>query len=146
MSIYYNYAPDGKNIVVLSYVDDCVYWYNSEALGKWFGGDIGKISHVNLLGYAHWFMSTRICQMKDHYISVDQDIYATSIVSKYFDTATVKKSKRFYRTTFPSDTIFTKADASTSDYQVEKLTKEFNISYRACIGSLIYLLPTRGVI
>ena len=25
MSIYYNYAPDGTKIVVLSYVDDCVY-------------------------------------------------------------------------------------------------------------------------
>ena len=25
MSIYYNYAPDGSKIVVLSYVDDCVY-------------------------------------------------------------------------------------------------------------------------
>ena len=29
MSIYYNYAPDGTKIVVLSYVDVCVYWYNS---------------------------------------------------------------------------------------------------------------------
>ena len=29
MSIYYNYAPDGSNIVVLSYVDDCVYWYTN---------------------------------------------------------------------------------------------------------------------
>ena len=25
MSIYYKYAPDGSKIVVLSYVDDCVY-------------------------------------------------------------------------------------------------------------------------
>ena len=25
MSIYYNYAPDATKIVVLSYVDDCVY-------------------------------------------------------------------------------------------------------------------------
>ena len=25
MSIYYKYAPDGTKIVVLSYVDDCVY-------------------------------------------------------------------------------------------------------------------------
>ena len=25
MSIYYKYAPDGSNIIVLSYVDDCVY-------------------------------------------------------------------------------------------------------------------------
>ena len=34
MSIYYKYVPDGTKIVVLSYVDDCVYWYNSEALGN----------------------------------------------------------------------------------------------------------------
>ena len=39
--------------------------------------------------------------------------------------------------------IFTKEDVSTSDEQVEKLTREYNIHYRACIGSLIYLLSTR---
>ena len=33
MSISYKYAPDGTNIVVLSYVYYCVYWYTSEALG-----------------------------------------------------------------------------------------------------------------
>ena len=32
MSIYYKYAPFGTNIVVLSYVVDCVYWYASESL------------------------------------------------------------------------------------------------------------------
>ena len=32
ISIYYKYAPDGTKIVALSYVDDCVYWYKSEAL------------------------------------------------------------------------------------------------------------------
>ena len=39
--------------------------------------------------------------------------------------------------------MFTKADAYTSDEQVDKLTREFNINYRACIGSFIYLLSTR---
>ena len=34
MTIYYNYAPDGTKIVVLSSGDDFVYWYNYEALGK----------------------------------------------------------------------------------------------------------------
>ena len=29
MSIYYKYAPDGSKIVVLSYDDDCVYWYTN---------------------------------------------------------------------------------------------------------------------
>ena len=33
---HYKYAQDGTKIVVLSYIDYCVYWYTSEALGKWF--------------------------------------------------------------------------------------------------------------
>ena len=72
--------------------------------------------------------------MKEHSISVDQARYATSIVAKYLDTSTFKASTKFYKTTFPSDTILTKADASNSDEQVEKLTREFNIHYRSCIG------------
>ena len=98
---------------------------------------------MNLLGYANWFMSIRISPMKDHSISVDQARYATSIVAKYLDTYTFKESTKFYKTTLPYGMLFTKDDASTSDEQVEKLTREFNINYRACIGSLIYLLSTR---
>ena len=123
MSIYYNYAPDGSKIVVLYYVDDCVYWYTSESLVKLFVDNLGKIFHVKFLGYAHWFMSIRIFQMKDHSISVDQARYATSIVAEYLDTSAVKSSTKFYKTTLSSDMIFTKEDVSTSDEQFEKLTK-----------------------
>ena len=123
MSIYYKYAPDGSKIVVLSYVDYCFYWYTNEALGKWFVDTLGKRFHVNFLGYAHWFMSIRISQMQDHSIYVDQARYATSVVTKYLDTATVKVSKKFYNTTLPAGMIFAKEYASTSDEQVEKLTR-----------------------
>ena len=39
--------------------------------------------------------------------------------------------------------IFKKDHTSTSDEQVEKLTRGFKIHYRACIGPLIDLLSTR---
>ena len=32
MYIYYKYAPYGTNIVVLSCVAECIYWYTSEVL------------------------------------------------------------------------------------------------------------------
>ena len=82
---------------------------------------LGNIFHVKFLGYAHWFISVRISQMKYHSITVDQDIYATYTVANYLDTATVKTITQFYKTTFPSDIIFTKYDASKSNEQVEKL-------------------------
>ena len=98
---------------------------------------------MKFLEYAHWFISIGISQLKDNSISVDQAIYATSIVAKYLDTARVKVSTKFYKTTLPAGMIFTKEDISTSDEQVDKLTREYNIHYRACIGSLIYVLSTR---
>ena len=54
--IYYKYAPYGSKIVVLSYVDDCFYWYTNEDLGKCFVDNLGKRFHVNFLGFARWFM------------------------------------------------------------------------------------------
>ena len=100
MYIYYKYALDGTKNVGLSYVDDCVYRYTYESLGKWLVETIGKIFYVILLGYGHWFMSTRISQIKDHYISVDQSRYNTSILAKYLDTATVKTITKFYKPFF----------------------------------------------
>ena len=82
MSIYYKYAPDGSKIVVLYYVDDCFYWYTNEDLGKWFVDTLGERFHVNFIGFAHWCMSIRISQLRNHSISVDQARYATSIVVK----------------------------------------------------------------
>ena len=71
MSIYYKYAPDGTKNVVLSYVDNCVYWYTSEAIGKWFVENLGNRLPVNFLGYSHWFILIRIFQIKYHSISMD---------------------------------------------------------------------------
>ena len=102
------YAPDGFNLVVLYYSDDCVYCYPSRELGNWFVDTLGKIFHVNFLGYAHWFMEYRLSQLRYHYIAVDNAIYYTSAVTKYPDTVTMKKKSKFHNTTLPHDMIFTK--------------------------------------
>ena len=142
MSIYYKYAPDGSKIVVLSYVDDCVYWYTNEDLGKKID-TLGKqnpceIFRICTLVYVNKNFST---ERPFHLCGPSQICYL--IVAKYLDTATVKVSTKFYKTTLPAEMIFTKEDVSNRDEQVDKLTKEYNIHYRACIGSLIYLLSTR---
>ena len=92
---------------------------------------LGNRSHVKFLGYAHWFMSIRISQMKNHSISEDQDRYANSIVAKYLDTDTVQTRTKFYKTTFLYDMIFTKDDTYNRNEKVEKLNREFNINYRS---------------
>ena len=61
---------------------------------------IGKIFHVKFLGFAHWFMSTSISLIKEHSISVDQARCDTSVVAKYIDTSTFRKSTKLIRPIF----------------------------------------------
>ena len=132
-----------EKLFFLSYVDDCVYNYTSESLVKWLLDALVKKFRVKFLVYTHWVMLIRISQMKHHSISVDQYRYTTYIVAKYLYTATFKTGTKFYKTNIPSDMIFAKYDASTSDEKVEILIREFNINYKACIVSLVDLLSTR---
>ena len=88
MSIYYKYTPDVSKLVVLPYIDYCVYCYTYEELGRRFVDTIGIRLCVNLLGYTHWFISIIISQLKYYSISVEQARYDTDFVSKYLYTTT----------------------------------------------------------
>ena len=123
MSIYYKYIPYGTKLLfylmfMIVYIGIYLKLFENVFLVT-----LWKRFHVKFLGFKHWFMSTRISQKKDNSISVYQARFTTYIVTKYLDTATVKTTAIFYKTTFPSDMIFTKDDVSTSDEQVDKLTK-----------------------
>ena len=50
MSIYYKYTPYGSKNIFFSYVDDCVYWYINEDIGKWFVDTLEKKVPCELLG------------------------------------------------------------------------------------------------
>ena len=124
MSVYYKYATDGSNLVVLSYVYYCVYWYTYEELVNWFVDTLGKILHVNFLGCSHQFKFIIISQLKNHSISVYQDRYSTYVIANYLDTATIKENSKSNNTILSHYMIFTKEGASTSIEQVEVFYRE----------------------
>ena len=119
----YKYEPYGSQLVVLSYVNDCVYWYTSDELVKWFLDTAGQIFHAKFLEYTHWFMSIRISQLGYHSISVHQARYATSDVDNCLENAKMLIYK-FHKNNLTHDMVLTKYDVSNSDEQVEKLSRE----------------------
>ena len=82
MYVPYKYAPDGSKLVVLSYIDECVYLYTYEELGIFFVDTLGKIFHLNFLVYTHWFITIRISQIQDHILrQIELDMVHLSIQS-----------------------------------------------------------------
>ena len=67
------------------------------------------------------------------------------LICLVMDVVGVSMYPQFFVEALPHDMIFTKEDASTSDEQVGVFYREYKVHYRACVGSLIYILSTRVI-
>ena len=84
-------------------------------------------------------MSIRILQIRDHSISVDQEMYATYVLENYLETDTIKENSKFHRNTVPHNMIFIKKYDSTRNEKAEILYRAYNIQYINVLGQIIYL-------
>jgi hypothetical protein len=99
--------------------------------------------NLELIGQAHWYLGTKINQLANYDIELDQSRYCLSIVKKYLDTAGTARNKRQHVTPIALDFIPTADDCSQDEIVAGQLEKEYNIDFTSCIGSLIYLGMTR---
>jgi len=134
---------DGVRIYVLNYVDDMLYYCKVAAKLKDFEEKLRARFNLELIGQAHWYLGTRINQLANYDIKLDQSRYCLSIVKKYLDTAGKPKNDREHITPLALDFIPTSDDCSSSEDAARQLEKEYSIDFASCIGSLIYLGMTR---
>ena len=104
--------------IVVSYVYDCVSWYDYEALGKMVGGYSRKDIPYELLGILTLDHVNQSLSDEGPWYSCRSGCIRHLYYLKYVDTDTVKTSTKLYKTNLLSDMIFTKADAYTSDENV----------------------------
>jgi hypothetical protein len=121
----------------------CLYYGESTTHVKEFEQQLGKRFKLELLGQAHWYLGTRIHQLANFDIELDQNRYCASIVKKYLDQAGAPKNIRQHDTPLSIDFIPTSDDCSATDEDATKLGIMYNIDFASCIGSLIYLGMTR---
>jgi hypothetical protein len=77
-----------------------------------------------LIGQAYWYLGTRINQLANHNIEVDQSRYCASIMKRYLNSAGAPKVERVHSTPLPLDFIPSSDDCSTDEDAVKLLEKE----------------------
>jgi hypothetical protein len=137
------YPDDGIHLYVLNYVDDMLYYCKDSTKTKEFEEKLRARFHLELMGQAHWYLGTRINQLSNYDIELDQSRYCLSIIKKYLETAGAAKNDRPHVTPFALDFVPTADDCSSDENAALQLQKEYNIDFASCIGSLIYLGMTR---
>jgi hypothetical protein len=131
--------PDSLKIYLLNHVDNMLYYGTDAAKVQAFEKELRECFNLELLGNAHWHLGSRIHQLQDYDIEIDQSRYCKSIVGKYLDTARCAKNLRHHDTPLPSGFTPTCDDCGATDQECQELATAFNIDFASCIGSLIYL-------
>jgi transposase InsO family protein len=134
---------DGSKIFLLNYVDDMLYYGTNTSHVEEFEKQLGDRFNLELLGQAHWYLGTRIKQLSNFDIELDQHRYCRSIVKKYLDSAGCPKNNRKHDTSLSLEFIPTSDDCSEDEAKAQALAMEYNIDFASCVGSLIYLGMTR---
>ncbi len=141
-SFFIKEFQDKSKIYIMNYVDDMLYYGTEDTKVKEFEEQLGKRFNLELLGQAHWYLGTRINQLSNFDIELDQSRYCLSVVKKYLETAGCAKNNRPHPTPLPLDFIPTSDDCSVDEITAELLKTEYNIDFASCVGSLIYLEMT----
>jgi hypothetical protein len=108
-----------------------------------FEESLGKRFSIELMGQAHWYLSSRVTQEANFNISIDQSRYCLSVVKRYLDTAGCPKVNRTHSSPLPAEFVPSADDCSPSQEAVKALEEQYNIAYDSCVGALIYLAQTR---
>lgn len=132
-----------SRMYLLNYIDDMLYYGTTEAIVKQFKEQLQQRFNVEFLGQAHWYLATRINQLSNFDIEIDQSRYCMAIIKKYLETAGAKKVPNQHSTPLALDFVPTSEDCSVDENASKLLEQEYNFEYASCIGSLIYLAMTR---
>ncbi len=105
----------------------------------WLDKQLNNHFNLEFFGQEHWYLATRINQLANYNIELDQSWYCLAVVKRYLDKAGTKKVLTLHTTPLPSDFTPSTVDCSSNEAEAKQLALEYNIDYASCNGSLIYL-------
>ena len=85
-SLYvYRNEENGDYLFLIIYIDDCLYFGNNEKTEKSFEKEISSRFKLELQGWSHWFLGTRLYREEDGSYLIDQENYVKHVLNRYCD-------------------------------------------------------------
>jgi hypothetical protein len=137
--LFHKTCPDGSQIDLLDYVSDLLYFGTNYSTMKQLEEELSSRFELELMGQAHWYLSTYITRLANFDITIDQTRYCMSILKRYLETARCPNNTRRHPTPFALDFTPSADDNSTTEKETKALSMEYNIDFASCVVSLIYL-------
>ena len=123
---------NGKYLKLINYVDDMLFYGDSDTTENTFFKDLKSRFSVNLLGGVHWYLGFKISRLGDDYV-IDQARYALNMTEKFLKCANIKPRN----SPLPLEFDITKKDMTSTPEETKQVNDLFgDLHYRSATGAL----------
>ena len=147
--LFIHRSMEGNKTVALFlivYVDDCLFFGTSDEIEKKFGKYLSQRFNLELQGWSHWFLGTRLYRENDGSYILDQETFVKHVLNRYCGNDSIWGLPPMQSTPAPIDYVFSKANRP-KDAEEEQIikTKYPGLSMASAVSSLLYVaLNTRS--
>ena len=127
-------------------MDDSLYFGSSTEIEQKFTTAMGKRFKLELQGWSHWFLGTRLYREEDGSYSLDQENYIRHMLNRYCGKETKWGLPPFQSTPAPVDYVYTQTNRPQNDEEKQIIATKFKgLSMASAVSSLLYAaLNTRS--
>ena len=126
-------------IFLIIYIDDSLYFGSNENIEKEFEKHLSKRFNLELQGWSHWFLGTRLYREEDGSYLLDQENYVKHILNRYCGKNSNWGLPRMQDTPAPVDYVYSKSNRPTTKEEEMEIQNQFpNLSMASAVSSLLY--------
>ena len=141
-SFFWKIYQDGLVNKLLDYIDDLLYFCESEVTLKIFKDSLVSRFNIEFLGQAHRYLLARTTQSTDFCITLEQLCYCKSVLNHYLKKTGMKHNNKHHYIPLHYDFVPSIEDCAATDEESKKIQEGYNIDFASCIGDLICLAYT----
>ena len=144
-SLFVHRSNEGY-IFMAIYVDDSIYFGSDDELECKFTDALSKRFKLELQGWSHYFLGTRLYRDVDGSYTLDQENYIHHVLKRYCGKDTSWGLPPFQSTPAPTDYIYSKDNRPKSEEEKTLIAAKYpNLSMPSAVSSLLYAaLNTRS--
>ena len=121
----YVHRNGAEYIFMVIYVDDSLYFGSSPELEKKFTDAMSERFKLELQGWSHWFLGTRLYREADGSYILDQENYVRHILNRYCGKNSPWGLPPFQSTPAPIDYVYSTANRPTSDDEKKLISSTY---------------------
>ena len=128
-----------RYLFMIIYVDDSLYFGSDQEIESLFETSLGGRFKIDVLGWSHWFLGSRLYRDTDGSYYIDQENYIRHLLNRYCGKDAAWGLPEMQDTPAPVNYVYSKDNRPKTPQEKAAIQRKFpNLSMPSAVSSLLY--------